>query len=208
MSRPSNADWIAYYETSAGRPPRPIFVDALTRFETNLAESTPRYAIDLGCGGGTESLALLHNGWRVLAIDREPAAIDYVLSKATGAHRARLETRVASLEGLSLPPADFVHAGYSLPYCAPAYFDRLWRAIATSICLNGRFAGQLFGVRDSWASNTDMTFHTAEQVERLLHGVFVVELLQEVDEDGDSFRGAKHWHIFDIIARKVQQTSE
>ncbi len=110
-----------------------------------------------------------------------------------------------SYEDLELPETDFVYAGYSLPFCKPEHFDRLWGNITARIRSGGRFAGQLFGIRDSWADNPEMTFHSAEQVNHLLAHGFETETLREVDEDGDAFTGPKHWHVFDIIVRKLDQ---
>jgi len=110
---------------------------------------------------------------------------------------------VAGFEDLHLSETDLVYAGYSLPFCKPAAFDGLWDKITSSIRPGGRFAGQLFGVRDSWADEPEMTFHSAEQAAALLAVEFDVESLEEIDEDGSAFSGPKHWHVFDIIARKL-----
>jgi tellurite methyltransferase len=197
--------WEAFYEWLEGREPRLLFVEALARFEARYGPTSQLHAIDLGCGDGIETLALLDAGWQVLAIDREPAAITQVQSKARAELQPQLETTIASFEDLELPETDFVYAGYSLPFCKPEYFDRLWANVTARIRPGGRFAGQLFGIRDSWAGNPDMTFHSAEQVNRLLAHGFETETLREVDEDGDAFSGPKHWHVFDIIARKLDQ---
>ena len=109
----------------------------------------------------------------------------------------------SSFEDAHLPKTDFVYAGYSLPFCNPDYFDRLWANIAASILPDGRFAGQLFGIRDSWANEPDMTFHSAEQVAALCAAGFEIDALDEKEADGQSFSGPKHWHVFDIIARKL-----
>jgi tellurite methyltransferase len=61
-------DWDAYYAASAGREPRPLLLEALARF------AAPGTAADLGYGGGTETLAMLRAGWRVTAVDADPAA--------------------------------------------------------------------------------------------------------------------------------------
>jgi tellurite methyltransferase len=201
MDQATESRWTGYYKAQIGRSLRPVFVNALARFETGGPDELLRTAIDLGCGDGAETLALLQHGWRVLAIDQEAEAINQVEAKVPIEYRARLETRVAAFENLILPAADFVYAGYSLPFCAPDYFDALWTQIVTSIRVGGRWAGQLFGNHDSWTSNPTLTFHTLEQVKHLLRE-FDVESLQEVEEDGDSFIGPKHWHIFHVIARK------
>lgn len=60
---------------------------------------------------------------------------------------------------------------------------------------------QFFGVRDSWAAQLDMTFHTEHQVRGMLEN-FEIEQLHEMDEDGKAVSGPKHWHVFTVIARK------
>ena len=65
----------------------------------------------------------------------------------------------------------------------------------------GRLAGQLFGNRDSWAVEPEMTFQTRAEALALL-APLAVELFREREEDGHSLNGPKHWHIFDVIARK------
>lgn len=131
-----------------GREPRPIFTEAVARFATNSGGGFQQHAIDLGCGDGTETFALLEAGWSVLAIDREPAAITHVRSKAAVALQQQLETMLGSFEDLHLPETDLVYVGYSLPFCRPDYFDDFWANVTACIRPEGRFARQLFGIRD------------------------------------------------------------
>ena len=46
-----------------------------------------------------------------------------------------------------------------------------------------------------------MSFLTAEQVASLLESLRI-HLVREQDEDGESFSGPTHWHVFNVIARK------
>jgi hypothetical protein len=41
------------------------------RFYAEKGETTEYFAIDLGCGAGRDTFALLAEGWRVLAIDQQ-----------------------------------------------------------------------------------------------------------------------------------------
>ena len=212
LNQPPDHNWGAYYESLEGREPRPLFTEVLARFNSwtslsNPSSSSPfqQQEIDLGCGDGAETLALLDAGWSVLAIDSEPAAITNLRSKAAAALQTKLETMVASFEELLLPKTDLVYAGYSLPFYKPDYFEGLWANVTARIRPEGRFAGQLFGIRDSWADNSEMTFHSAEQVTALLAHGFEIEIIEELDEDGNAFIGPKHWHVFDIIVRKLDQ---
>jgi len=199
---PDAAGWEAYYRRHEGRAPQQLLVDVLDRFEAERTAPELLQAIDLGCGPGNETLAMLKAGWWVLAIDSHPSAISRVRSVAGAEHQPRLATRLASFEQIELPETDLIWAGYSLPFCKPGSFDRLWAEIASNLRPGGRFAGQLFGVRDSWASQPEMNFHTAEQVNQLFARGFVVEFVEEREEDGGSGAGPKHWHVFDIVARR------
>ena len=102
------------------------------------------------------------------------------------------------MEGLELPPADLVYASFSLPFCPPEAFPRLWKTIRRSLRPGGHFAGQFFGDRDSWYGQRDMTFHSRRQVLELLRGLNA-ELFRETEEDGMAYTGPKHWHYFDVI---------
>lgn len=193
-------DWCAYYSAVEGHPPRNTLLQALKQF---AKESTvPGCAIDLGCGDGRDTVELLRQGWRVLAIDGEPEAIAR-LQNRTDVTLDRLETRVDRFESLRLPEsADLINASFCLPFCPPAQFAALWDTIVSALPSGGRFCGQLFGDRDSWAIEPNLTHHTAEQVGQLLLP-FQVEYLNEEDHAGQTAVGEeKHWHIFHIVARK------
>jgi len=192
----TNFSWDEYYQKIQGRKPRQLLLDALEKFHT------PSHAIDLGCGDGTESVVLLERGWNVLAVDGEPAALKRLVTKVSAENQMRLQTQVAKFKAVMLSPADLIHASLSIPFCEPEYFDALWEKIVTAIKPGGRFAGQFFGVRDSWVVNKDMTFHTEEQVRVLLTG-FEIESFHEMDEDGTATSGPKHWHVFTVVARKI-----
>ena len=190
--------WEEYYRAIMGRPPRQLLLDALAYFPGDAAH---RKAIDLGCGDGTESAFLLERGWHVLAIDGEPASIKHLLAKISKEQQTRLQTQVSKFEDVGLTLADLLHASLSLPFCPPEHFDAFWTKIVDAAKPDGLFAGQFFGVRDSWANSPDMTFHTEEQIRRMLEN-FEIEYFYERDEDGDAVSGPKHWHVFTVIARK------
>ena len=191
--------WENFYTNVSGRQPRDLLIEVLGRFGAEAGQ--PRKAIDLGCGDGTETAFLLANGWHVLAIDSEPTAFKHLNAKIPSEARERLQTQQATFETALLSPADLIYAGFSIPFCHPQSFNALWRKIVTNINPAGRFAGQLFGVHDTWASRSDMTFFNAQQARNLFTG-FEVEYFREEDEDGRSTVGPKHWHLFHIIARK------
>jgi SAM-dependent methyltransferase len=201
FSRASGIGWEQYYRAVEGRPLRALFLDAIPFLPTRATDDQGLVAIDLGCGDGTEALALLARGWTVIAVDAAPEAIARLRASVAPADSTRLTALVASFGELELPKADLVYAGLSLPFCDPRDFDQVWRRISTAVRAAGVFAGHFFGPHDSWADTPDMTFHTRAEVETLLDG-FDVHLLREQDEDGPAVSGPKHWHVFHVIASK------
>jgi SAM-dependent methyltransferase len=191
------ADWAGYYAWSAGREPRPLLLAA----EQELGAGQDRLAIDLGCGEGTDALELLARGWLVLAVDAEPAGLALLRARIPPAAAGRIRVLCASFADADLPSAHLIHAGFSLPFCPPGEFPDLWARIRRALAPGGVFAGQLFGIRDTWADDPDMTFCDRDQVEALLDGLDIFRL-EETEQDGHAFSGPKHWHTFDIIARQ------
>jgi tellurite methyltransferase len=190
-------NWDEYYQKIQGREPRQFLLDVLVKYPSGET----LHAIDLGCGDGTETAFLLSRGWSVLAVDGAGAGIKRLLDKVPQEAQDRMQTMVAKFEEVTLPPADLIHASYSIPFCHPGQFPVLWGKIRNALNPGGRFAGQFFGVHDSWANEPDMTFHTEEQVRAMLEGL-EIEYSHEMDEDGEAASGPKHWHVFTVIARK------
>ncbi len=194
-------DWSRYY-AAARNEPREALLYALQRFDQE--EVCDPFAVDLGCGTGQDTAELLRRGWKVLAIDGQAAAIERLHERPDlpGTAAERLQTQISTFEQAEWPEADLVNSSFALPFCRPAAFPAVWQRIERSLHPGGRFSGQLFGDRDGWSGEQDMTFHTRTQVEALLASL-EVEQLEEVEEDGTTAIGRhKHWHLFHIIARK------
>jgi SAM-dependent methyltransferase len=192
-------DWGAYYRHTLGRAPRPLFAKGIAA--AAAAGISPGNAIEIGFGDGTETLALLRAGWHVLAIDPTPEAAAVLRSKVPPVDSDRLTIRTAGAEADALPPFDLLYSGYSLSFLNPGGFDPFWAGMREALRPGGLLVLNLFGVRDTWADNPRMTFVTREDVDRLLAGLDVLAI-EEEDQDGDAFSGPKHWHVFDLIARR------
>jgi SAM-dependent methyltransferase len=194
--KPYGSDWEGYYAARSERPVRPLLVEAVDLF------ARPGRAVDLGAGGGVDTRFLLERGWRVTAIDNDADAVRRLTDLAADAD-GRLVVRHGDLaDDLGLEPVELIHAGFSLPFCPPDRFPALWRQVEDAVGPGGVLVAQLFGDRDSWAGEyDDLTFHTAEEVDRLL-GDWQVRRLEIADHDGTSYVGPKHWHVFHILARR------
>ncbi len=193
--------WNQYYQAVEGRPPRSTLTRALEHHAAD-AHPLPPFAVDLGCGDGRDTVELLRQGWRVLAIDGEPEAIARLRQRGD-CDRTYLETRVQRFEDLTLPPdISLINASFCLPFCPPDAFPHLWEEIVVALTTGGRFCGQLFGNQDSWAAYPHITHHRRDQVDDLL-APFTVEWLEEENHPGRTALGEeKHWHLFNIVARR------
>jgi SAM-dependent methyltransferase len=192
------AGWDRYYDATAGRPPRRTLLAALERFKG----STVHRAVDLGCGDGRDTVALLSRGWSVIAIDAAPTAIERLMACPALPPDIAMTVLCQKFEEANWPTVDLVNASFSLPLCAPEDFNGLWQKIARSLLPSGRFAGQLYGDRDDWAKKAGVTVFN-EAAGRRLFDSFEIELFEEEETDTVTPRGkAKHWHIFHIVARK------
>jgi SAM-dependent methyltransferase len=188
-------DWSGYYRWMEGRSPRPLLTRALATYGVVAPTAV---AVDVGCGDGTESLALLEAGFQVTSVDPEPTAMA-VLDEPARSGLPLVRLRVPMQE-VVLPGADLVYAGFSLPFCPPDAFDGLWARIRSALRPGGLLACDLFGDHDTWAGEPGMTFVTRDRVAGLLDGFDVVHL-EESEEDGNAFSGPKHWHTFEVVAR-------
>jgi SAM-dependent methyltransferase len=188
----AEATWSDYYDANEGRAPRDQLLDVLARFDG------PGNAVDLGCGSGIDTLAMLDRGWTVLAIDAQSEAVDRLRARA--GDRPELATAVSGMEDAELPSAGLVWASYSLFFCDPARFPEVWGRIRAAVRPGGRFAGELLGERDTWALTGEETAFSRTDAEALFED-WTVERFDEEENDGEACSGPKHWHLFHVIAQ-------
>jgi SAM-dependent methyltransferase len=192
----------ALFEVTAERPAWPTVRRAIELF---AAESPPRprLAVDLGCGAGRDARELLGAGWRVIAIDRERAAIDVVEAATAASLRVALEGRVADLAEIEVPPCDLVNASLSLPFLPPAAFWATWERIVAALPVGGRIAAMLFGDRDQSAADASMTCPSPAEIRARL-GSFEIEHWDDREEDTQTALGEPHhFHLVELVARRV-----
>ncbi|MCU9950477.1 class I SAM-dependent methyltransferase [Pseudomonas sp. PDM13] len=184
-----------YYDRTQSAPPWPALlmaIEALGRPGTR--------GIDLGCGAGRDTLEMLRRGWEVLAIDREPEAIERLLGQVSPDQLPRLQPLCARFEDCELPPADIVNSAFALPFCAPADFPALWQRIDDALAGGGIFCGNLFGERDDWAG-PELSIFSEDQVRQLFADWELLHF-EVIDREGSTARGrTKRWHLFSVVAR-------
>lgn len=192
--------WRAYYEKLLGRAPRPLFSRVRSIYRR---EGLVRDAVDLGCGDGTETLAMLDDGLSVTAIDGSTASMELLRQRAGS--RPGLQLLQAQLEEVQLPATDLVYSDLTLPFCRPNHFWGLWERATAAVRPHGLIAVHLFGDRHEWVRD-EMTFVTRGQVSELASRLTILDL-REIDEPMPSAAGDMvRMHTFDLVARNGNAT--
>lgn len=189
--------WKEYYEKMTLEP-RAAVVRALDYFEKT--PTNDKKAIDLGCGNGRDTIALLKNGWDVIAVDSEPLAIEYIKKNLDPELDSRLSFQCESFENVSWQDVSLINTSFSLPFCPKEKFEDVWSNIQKSIVKGGLFSGNFFGQKDEW---NELRQVTKEELHTMLEG-FELIFFTEEETDKESATGpVKHWHVFEVTALKL-----
>lgn len=186
-----------YYENTENALPNPT---VRTIIEMNIK---PENAIDLGCGAGRDTVYLIKNGWKVLAIDREDTE-KIISGKLNEEEIKNFRFKCQEFENMELEENKLLVANFSIPFCNINYFNEFWNKITDSILEGGYFAGNFFGIHDSWSKiKNEMVFLTKEKVLNLFEKSFEIIKFKEFEKDEKNGLGKmQHWHIYNIVAKK------
>ncbi|WP_245850962.1 class I SAM-dependent methyltransferase [Brachybacterium vulturis] len=155
-------------------------------------------AVELGSGAGIEARFLAENGVSVHTYDGDRSVAPAMADLARTLPITHTTADLSTLR--SLPAADLVLSCATLSFVPRTAFRALWGVVRSALRPGGVLAVDLFGDRDDWAG-TEGTFLRRDEVEDLLDGLEVLELVEE-ERDGRSFSGPKHWHTFRVLARR------
>lgn len=196
--------WKVHYDKvgKENHPPAYTLSQALVLMKSK-GDLNEFKAIDLGCGNGVDTFAMLNEGLEVLAIDKESDSLLHIQKSIKTEHIPKVTFKNTSFESLKeLPSVDLVNATFSLPFCHPDKFENLWAVILKSINTKGYFCGHFFGVKDSWSSNNEMIFHDENAIKSLFEG-FELLYFKETTKEGKTLSGKeKFWHVFHVVAQK------
>ena len=184
-------DWTNYQNKTYGDDACKLIIDFLDKYKVDSA-------IDLGCGSGNETVYMIKNGIKVLAIDRQLNK-DFILNRLSDSEKQLISFKESSFEDVELPRTNLLTAFFSIPFCNPNNFDELWNKIYNSIEDNGYFVGQLFGDRDAWNVVDSINTFPIDKVKEYLKKFKIIKL-EEVEYVRESDN--KKWHFYDIIAQK------
>ena len=192
-----NTNWPEFIKRTLDIEPRWMMKKTLELFGGFAG-----YAVELGCGSGVDTIRLVERGWKVYAVDSTPDGFPNILSKLPEDMRGNVECVQANFEDMTIPETDLIYSVFSVPFCKPECFDAFWGKIVSAIKPGGRFAGNLFGVKDEWAYMTDATFIEKEQIDDLFKDFEIEHFREQYSEGPSVLVPTKLWHLFDIVARK------
>ena len=184
-------DWTNYQNKTYGNDVCKLLIEFLDNYKIDNA-------IDLGCGSGNETVYMIKNGIKVLAIDRQLNQ-DFILNRLSDNEKKMISFKESSFEDVELPRTNLLTAFFSIPFCNPNNFDELWNKIYNSIEDDGYFVGQLFGDRDAWNVVDSINTFPIDKVKDYLKKYRIIKL-EEVEYVRESDN--KKWHFYDIIAQK------
>jgi len=144
----------------------------------------------------------LRNGYQLVGIDSSRSAIRVLQSSMSARLAAKATLQVGRLERATLPPADLVWAGLSLPFVAAEHFPELWSRIVAALKPGAVFAGDFFGPKHTWASTTAKYCPALAEIRRFMRPL---ELLSLTIERGARYSATGepfHNEMFTVIARK------
>ncbi len=186
-----------YYNNTESEKPRNN-----VKYLIDEVKCNPSKAIELGCGAGNDTVFLIKNEWNVLAIDRE-CVEERIAKRLSNKELKKFRFQKQDFESIELEKSNLIVANYSLPFCDKDKFEELWNKINNCILESGYFVGNFFGKNDTWIeTNSQMTFLDKKQVMELFKDFKIIRF-KEIEKDGLTGLGKiKHWHIFDVIAKK------
>ena len=185
-----------YNNTEAEKPRKNV------RYFIEKMKCSSGKAIELGCGAGNDTVYLIKNNWKVLAIDRENVE-ERIAKRLNDKELEKFTFKQQNFESLELEKSNLIVANYCLPFCNKNKFEELWNKIESSIDDEGYFIGNFFGTNDGWNGiKKGMIFLSRKQIMELFND-FEKILFKETEKDALTGLGKmKHWHIFDVIAKK------
>ncbi len=192
--------WLKYYE-KVGLRPRPILLEVLAMIAEDKEADLVKTAYDLGCGAGGDTAHLLADAWHVWAVDSHQNAMKAVLENKEAYEEGQLSFQHASFEEMKWEgKANLINASYSLPFCKPDKFPKVWENILSHMSERAWFAGHFFGPNDDWADN--LTTLSKVELEEMFADFEILKMLEEEADRPTALGSMKHWHIFKVIARK------
>lgn len=189
--------WENHYQNTKHNPPAKLLQQAIA-FVTHRHK-----ALDLGAGALSDTKFLIREGFDSITVLDQQASVKTALDELSSNTVVFVQS---SFEDFLFPENeyDLINAQYSLPFNKPSSFNEMFSKLSKSLQAGGIFTGQFFGLNDEWNKNKrEMTFHSLEQVQKLLQNFRIIELREEEKDSRLANGDPKHWHVFHVIAQRL-----
>lgn len=127
-----------YYNNTENKP-----ANKNVQYLINQIKPTPSTAIDIGCGAGRDTVFLIQNGWKVLAIDQNDVE-ERINKRLTKEEKHSFRFSRQQFENIELEQANLIVSNFSLSFCDKDEFSRLWNKIKKSILPSRIFRWNFF----------------------------------------------------------------
>ena len=191
----------AFYEKRKNEGPR----KNITWFLNKHTE--PGIAVDLGCGVGNDTIALIKSGWTVYAFDAENTE-SQILEELTEEEKKRFIFRQGLIQDVEIPKCDLVVANLSLQYLKKEEFKEVIDKIYKSLNSGGYFLSVMLTNKDPWAKEKkDYAFFGSEELNKILKGRFKSEqfLFPEPYKQPTATGEEKEWHTVILEAKCINK---
>ncbi|MCP3660794.1 MAG: class I SAM-dependent methyltransferase [Bacteroidetes bacterium] len=178
----------------------PLLEEALKYFKK------PGLALDLGAGRGIDTLKLLHEGWKVYAIDSNKLSRKLILQNAKDQDLSQnLHFMLYKFkdipENLFTKSFDFIYASRSLQYCDPQFFPKFWLLLKNCLKKDGILAIHLIG--DNNKEKRNKSVFSLQEVKLLLKDYEILKFIISKNRYHPNHKQIKLPDIYKIIARKI-----
>jgi SAM-dependent methyltransferase len=189
--------WQEYYQKVLAYPHK-----TQTEIATALNSSGNYLAIDCGCGTGADIAFLQGKEYEVFGFDIHEESTR--ICRERFADNAKVHISQSNFINYSYPESGLVLANASLFFCEPRDFAAVWSKINKAIAVGGVFCGDFMGGKDSWVANPEVTVcpFTEEQIKELFSDFEIVKFSERDSEGSTALGMVKHWHTYQIIAKK------
>lgn len=134
-------------------------LDALSLRFVIWAQETGATSLDVGCGDGVATLALLARGGRVVAVDPDAASLHRLVERAPTEQCHRLQVRLGQLPDIDFKVANFaaIHAARVLHLLAPVEVEQSLRKFYRWLYPEGRLFVSALTPSGAQVSRTNST---------------------------------------------------
>ena len=163
-------------------------------------------AIEIGCGGGSDTAYLIRKGWEVLALDVCEEAKECCLKKLiTEDEKKRFKFICGDFQNIDLPKCDLLIMFKVLNYCWRSELESRWKKIEDSIAEGGYFVGSFLSTNHDLAKEApNKIFLDYQEIEELFKNFNIRYFEREISDNHKSLRTGEKIHSekYSIIAQK------